>query len=68
MSGFRSPPMALLTPGEIARYLDVHLITVYRWLHAGSLKGNKLGNSWVIYEDDWVSFRDARAEKEYEHG
>lgn len=43
-----------LTTGDIARYCDVNLRTVIRWLDKGSLKGYKLpgrGNNRVTVED-----------------
>ena len=52
--------MAFLTREEVAKYFRVHLRTVERWLHNGSLKGYKLGKGktalWRIQEDDVKKF------------
>ncbi|MFT2091300.1 response regulator [Paraglaciecola sp. 2405UD69-4] len=47
-----------LTTGDIAKYCDVNLRTVIRWIEKGSLKGYKLpgrGNNRVTVED-FLSF------------
>lgn len=46
--------MQTLTSGEIAKYCDVNLRTVIRWLESGKLKGFKLpgrGNNRVLVSD-----------------
>ncbi|MFY9503769.1 MAG: helix-turn-helix domain-containing protein [Dethiobacteria bacterium] len=42
----------LLTTREVAKYLDVHVITVRRHLESGILKGHKVGNRWRIKRED----------------
>lgn len=46
--------MQTLTSGEIAKYCDVNLRTVIRWLDSGKLKGFKLpgrGNNRILVSD-----------------
>jgi len=46
--------MKTLTPGEIAKYCDVHQRTVSRWIASGQLKGFQLpgrGNYRVVLDD-----------------
>lgn len=38
----------LYTPDEVAEYLGVAPVTVYRWLWSGKIKGIKLGMQWRI--------------------
>lgn len=50
-----------LSPGEIARRLNIHLATVYRWLDDGKLKAVKLGPKlWRILPEDFEAFMEAR--------
>lgn len=37
-----------LTVPEAARFLRVHIMTVYRWLNTGDLKAARIGNRWRI--------------------
>lgn len=41
----------LLTPRDMARYIGVHEMTVYRWLKRGILPGFKLGGRWRSKKD-----------------
>lgn len=50
-----------LTTGDIAKYCDVNLRTVIRWIERGSLKAYKLpgrGNNRILLED-FLTFLDA---------
>lgn len=40
-----------MTLAEIAKYLGVHQMTVYRMLKAGRLPGFKLGHQWRTKKD-----------------
>ena len=36
----------LLTIQEAAAYLDIHPITLYKWVKAGKIPAAKLGKNW----------------------
>jgi excisionase family DNA binding protein len=38
----------LLTPREVAGYLGVSVLKVYRLIHAGKLRASKVGGEWRI--------------------
>lgn len=40
-----------LRVGEVAKYLQIHEMTVYKYLREGILPGTKLGGQWVIHKD-----------------
>jgi excisionase family DNA binding protein len=42
----------LLTVGEVAEYLHVVTITVYRMIDRGDLKAVKVGRVWRVRRDD----------------
>ena len=46
-----------LTLHEVAEMLDVHYMTVYRYVHEGHLPATKKGTSWVVKESDVRGFR-----------
>lgn len=46
----------LLTPEDVARRLNVSLVTVGRWLREGKLKGVKAGRQWRVKENDLQEF------------
>lgn len=50
--------MKTLTSGEIAKYCDVNLRTVIRWIDSGRLKGYKLpgGGNNRVKEEDFLEF------------
>ncbi|WP_166423231.1 response regulator [Paraglaciecola sp. 20A4] len=50
--------MKTLTSGDIAKYCDVNLRTVIRWIDSGRLKGYKLpgGGNNRVKEEDFVAF------------
>jgi len=41
----------IMTTKEIAKYLGVHEMTVYRWLKKGVLPGFKIGGRWRSKKD-----------------
>lgn len=46
-----------LTLHEVAEMLDVHYMTVYRYVHEGHLPATKNGTGWVVKESDVRDFR-----------
>jgi excisionase family DNA binding protein len=36
----------MMSVKDLAEYLKVHVITVYRWLGRGIITGNKIGGVW----------------------
>ncbi|MCK5762020.1 MAG: helix-turn-helix domain-containing protein [Candidatus Izimaplasma sp.] len=42
----------LLSPGEVASILDIHVKTVRRYLRDKTLKGIKVGGSWKISKEE----------------
>jgi excisionase family DNA binding protein len=48
----RNHAEALLSVEEVARRLDVHEVTVYRWCRSGRLRCSKPGKSWWVRESD----------------
>lgn len=55
MNGAESQPRPertqIMTTKEIAKYLGVHEMTVYRWLKKGVLPGFKIGGRWRSKKD-----------------
>jgi len=46
-----------MTPKEAAKYLGLHLITVYRLIKKGELPGFKVGGQWRFKKDvldEWI--------------
>ena len=41
----------IMTTKEVAKYLGVHEMTVYRWLKKGILPGFKIGGRWRSKKD-----------------
>ena len=46
----------LLTPEQVARILQVHVLTVYGYIRRGSLNAVRLGRSYRIIPDDLALF------------
>ena len=42
----------MLKVKEVADFFRVKELTIYRWLHAGKLKGMKVGREWRIPEEE----------------
>ena len=49
-----------LTPVQIAGLTGTSLKSVYKWIHTGKLKAEKIGNSWTIKKTDLETFLKAR--------
>ncbi len=49
--GQRPDRTQIMTTKEIAKYLGVHEMTVYRWLKKGVLPGFKIGGRWRSKKD-----------------
>lgn len=51
---------SIMTSGEVARYLKVHLGSVRRWTRSGELKGYRLGKrgDWRYLRKDVIAFLD----------
>ena len=47
----RSIRSQIMTTKEVARYLGVHEMTVYRWLKKGVIPGFKIGGRWRSKKD-----------------
>ena len=47
----RSARSQIMTTKEVARYLGVHEMTVYRWLKKGVIPGFKIGGRWRSKKD-----------------
>ncbi len=41
----------IMTPKEAAKYLGLHLITIYRLIKKGKLPGFKVGGQWRFKKD-----------------
>ena len=46
---------------DVAEMLDVHYMTVYRYVRQGQLPATKVGRSWYVKPSDLELFRDAKA-------
>ncbi len=53
----------IMTTKEIAKYLGVHEMTVYRWLKKGVLPGFKIGGRWRSKKDLLDSYLVDKIEK-----
>ena len=51
----------LLTTGQVAQILQVHPLTVLKYIKAGKLKGIKLGRVWRIKEQEVEKFLEDRS-------
>jgi len=51
----------ILTPHDAAKYLSVHVRTIYRLAKKGEIPGRKIGGSWRFKKntlDEWLSGRE----------
>ena len=53
----------LLTPLNVAEYIQINERTVTQWLREGYLRGFKIGNSWRVSMKDLQAFLEAGANK-----
>ena len=49
-------PNELLTVQEIADYLRVSRVTVWRWCHEGTIPAFQAGRNWRIHRSDFLDF------------
>jgi excisionase family DNA binding protein len=49
----------LLTVREVATYLRVGRVTVWRWCQQGTIPASRIGRSWRIRRDDLSQFLEA---------
>ena len=54
-------PEKLLTSEQVAQILQVHPLTVLKYIKAGKLKGIKLGRVWRFREKDVEQFLEDRS-------
>ena len=50
--------LTIMTPKEAAKYLQLHLITVYRLIKKGELPGFRVGGQWRFKKDlleSWIA-------------
>ena len=47
----------IMTTKEIAKYLGVHEMTVYRWLKKGILPGFKIGDTYMVWGEGCDTFK-----------
>ncbi len=48
----------IMTPKEAAKYLGLHIITIYRLVKKGGLPGFKVGGQWRFKKDlldEWIA-------------
>ncbi|HKB48662.1 MAG TPA: helix-turn-helix domain-containing protein [Ktedonobacterales bacterium] len=52
-----------MTAAQVAALLDVHTVTVWRWLRSGQLRGRKLSrkSGWRVRHSDLADFLQERA-------
>lgn len=58
----------ILSPEQVAKYLQIHLQTVYRNLRQKRLPGNKVGRQWRIRKSDLDRFLAGSLGKQHEEG
>ncbi len=51
----------LLTPGQVAKHLQVNKHTVTQWLRRGHLRGFKIGKEWRVSAHDLGDFLEQSA-------
>ena len=54
----------LLTPGQVATILQVHVLTVYSYIRQGKLNAIRLGRSYRIVPKDLTRFIELNRVKE----
>lgn len=48
---------------EIEDILQVSIRTLYRYIKSGRLKANKIGNKWIVTEQDLKDFIEGKTDK-----
>jgi len=54
--------MKVYSVRQVADMLGVTVMTIYKWLWTGELKGYRLGKLWRISEEDLKKFLEQRRE------
>ena len=57
----------LLTVKEVAAYLRVERVTVWRWCQKGIVPAIRLGRSWRIHRDDLANFLEKESSSSRTH-
>lgn len=58
---------AILTVQEVARYLRVHAMTVYRMIRRGDLPGVRVGRGWRFKRDQidrWLAAHETNSHRD----
>ncbi|MFO8053156.1 MAG: helix-turn-helix domain-containing protein [Candidatus Omnitrophota bacterium] len=58
---------SIMTPKQVAKYLSLHIITLYRLIKKGKLPSFKVGGQWRIKKDlldSWIRKQSKRNGKE----
>jgi excisionase family DNA binding protein len=58
LAGAKGTEQALMTPEELAKYLEVDMNLVHEWANSGKLPGTKEGDSWKFDRsriEEWVA-------------
>ena len=62
-------PKSVLTIKEVAKYLGVHPMTVYKFANQGKIPAFKIGSDWRFYKkyiEEWIereTFRSGKKNK-----
>jgi len=46
----------ILTVEEVAAYLRVSRITIWRWCQQGTIPASRIGRTWRIHREDLIAF------------
>lgn len=52
MAERRRTPGDLMTPAQVAEYLQLHKLTIYKYIREGRLPAARIGRSWRILKSD----------------
>ncbi|MFO8052989.1 MAG: helix-turn-helix domain-containing protein [Candidatus Omnitrophota bacterium] len=58
---------SIMTPKQVAKYLGLHIITLYRLIKKGKLPSFKVGGQWRIKKDlldSWIKQQSEENRKE----
>lgn len=62
-----SSPSSIMTPKQVAKYLGLHIITLYRLIKKGKLPSFKVGGQWRVKKDlldSWIKKQSEENRKE----
>jgi len=57
MPSEKNPRRQIMIPREAAKYLGIHIITLYRLINKGEIPGFKIGGQWRFKKDlldSWI--------------